>query len=311
MRSNGIKSAIIIIMIIGVFILAITIFFYRLNRDPAIPEKSESEIEEELNQMVIMHLENKYGEQFIIEKPRYGSSWHTTTQGSPIPGGSVGGKSGFPRYCYAFADSDMDFRFRVYVYRESLEKSLDINNVKEIQDGYCWKFIKEKMKDEIQEKLWDILDNNYKLFIRTDGDDFNSQLTANSTAEDYLKLAKSCPYIQIFIFVKASDDKSEKNVKKYASQLITDFKKIKNEFEISFDYYIVNSNDDFDSIDIVKEENGHFAGHDKNGKTWQNPIWDLKMEKRFGIEINTRTGKETIYNFSDDDLENYKSNLGN
>jgi len=45
MRSNGIKSAIIIIMIIGVFILAITIFFYRLNRDPAIPEKSESEIE--------------------------------------------------------------------------------------------------------------------------------------------------------------------------------------------------------------------------------------------------------------------------
>jgi len=29
------------------------------------------------------------------------------------------------------------------------------------------------------------------------------------------------------------------------------------------------------------------------------------MKKKFGIEIDTRTGKETIYNFSNDDLEDY------
>ncbi|WP_156882332.1 hypothetical protein [Lacrimispora indolis] len=72
---------------------------------------------------------------------------------------------------------------------------------------------------------------------------------------------------------------NQKKKQKYFLQLIAHFKKIENEFEISFDYYTVNNNDDFDSINVVKEENGHFAGHDRKWETWQNPIWDLKMKK--------------------------------
>jgi len=158
--------------------------------------------------MVKEYLENKYWERFVLEQ-----HWYGTGSGSPFPGVGGGTESGDPMYCYAYAEDDMDFRFRVYVYPESLEKSLDINNVKEIQDGYCWKYIKEKMKEEMQEKLGKILDREYKLFIRTSGDDFNSQLIANSTVEDYLRLAKFSPNIQCFIFVKVSNDESEKKSK--------------------------------------------------------------------------------------------------
>lgn len=299
---SGMKIVITFGVIIGGVVLGVVIFLnsniingHRESRD----EKKER-IERELRQMAEKHLESKYGERFVLEQ-----HWYGTGSGSPFPGVGGGTAIGDPTYCYASAESDMDFRFHVYVYPELLEQKLSINNVKEIQDGYCWKFIKEKMKEEMQEKLGKILDREYKLFIRTSGDDFNSQLTSNSTVEDYLRLAKFSPNIQCFIFVKVSNDESEKKIQKYFLQLIAHFKKIENEFEISFDYYIVNNNDDFDSIDVVKEENGHFAGHDRKGETWQNPIWDLKMKRKFGIEIDTRTGKETIYNFSNDDLEDY------
>ncbi|WP_024291078.1 hypothetical protein [Lacrimispora indolis] len=280
MRSNGIKSAIIIIMIIGVFILAITIFFYSPDRHKAIPEKSESEIEVELNQMVERHLENKYGERFIIVKPRYGSAWHTTTQGSPVPGGSVGGESGFPRYCIAYAESDMDFKFRVYVYRESLEKRLDINNVKEIQDSYSWKFLKEKVREYFDTRMGEMIPDERKWIISTLGSiRFGESINEDSPIEKYFLQYNKVNKVTLWITLIVNGE-SESDILQNALYAVTKefYEEYDEEVAIKISCFKVKKAEDFINMDGTEEENLKFSGEGKFD------TWREKLEYLFSIK---------------------------
>lgn len=272
--------------------IILIMFFYSLDRRSARREEEKETREEELNQMVKEYLENKYGENFMLEEPSYvsGSRWYGTGSGSPIPGMEGGTESGDPMYCYAYAESNMGFRFRVYVYPESLEKKLSINNVKEICDGYCWKFIKENMKIEIQKRLRNISDEEFKLLIISTGDKYSSNLTNNSTINDYLKEDRFWPHIRVYIFVKRNNEESEKEVKKYISEYIANLKGINNKFEVYLAYYKINDNDDFDSMDVIKEENELFSGYNIETPFWESAIWNLEMDKIFEDEV------DNIYN---------------
>lgn len=265
--------------------IILIMFFYSLDMRSARREEEKETREEELNQMVKEYLENKYGERFVLEQ-----HWYGTGSGSPFPGVGGGTESGDPMYCYAYAEDDMDFRFRVYVYPESLEKKLSINDVKEICDGYCWKFIKENMKIEIQKRLRNISDEEFKLLIISTGDKYSSNLTDNSTINDYLKEDRFWPYIRVCIFAKQNNEKSEKEVKIYISEYIENLKGINNKFKVYFAYYKINNKDDFDSMDVIKEENELFSGYNIETPFWESAVWNLEMDKIFDDEV------DNIYN---------------
>lgn len=280
MRSNGIKIIIMISLLIGGFILAVIIFFYGLGRHPAIPEKSESEIEEELNQMVVMHLENKYGERFIIVKPRYGPAWHTTTQGSPIPGGSVSGESGFPRYCIAYAESDMDFKFRVYVYRESLEKSLDINNVKEIRDSYSWKFLREKIREYFDTRMAEMIPDERKWIISTVeglrfGDSINKDSSLEQFLSEYNEGKKIDLWINLIVNGNSEDAVLEEDLYSITKEFYGKYDGKVNIYSLCFKAEAV---EDFINLEEKKEENLHFLKSKEFGS------WREKLKFLFSIK---------------------------
>ncbi|WP_313577879.1 hypothetical protein [Lacrimispora sp.] len=275
-----VKRETIMMLIVGIsgWIILI-IFFYSLDRRKVIPEKSESEIEEELNQMVERHLENKYGERFIIVKPRYGPAWHTTTQGSPVPGGSVGGESGFPRYCIAYAESDMDFKFRVYVYRESLEKRLDINNVKEIQDSYSWKFLREKIREYFETRMAEKIPDERKWIIdAVYSIRFGESINGDSPIEKYLLQYDEIDKMTLGIILIVNGE-SESDVLQHALYTVTkEFYEEYGVVDLGIVCYKVKTAEDFTNIDEKKYESIGFL---------EDLIWDTlweKLERLFSID---------------------------
>ena len=279
---SRVKRETIMMLIFGIsgWIIFI-IFFYSPDRRKAIPEKSESEIEEELNQMVERHLENKYRERFIIVKPRYGSAWHTTTQGSPVPGGSVGGESGFPRYCIAYAESDMDFKFRVYVYRESLEKRLDINNVKEIQDSYSWKFLKEKVREYFDTRMAEKIPNERKWIIMTadHGLRFGDDISKDSSLEQFFSKYDKGKKIDITINLIVAGEIEEAVLQEDLHYVMKEFyEKYVGKTSVYSLCFKTEVAEDFISLDERKEENRHFS----QDKKWE--YWREKFVFLFRIE---------------------------
>ncbi|WP_024347238.1 hypothetical protein [Lacrimispora indolis] len=285
MDKDSIKSRVkretIMMLIFGIsgWIMFI-IFFYSPDRRKAIPEKSESEIEEELNQMVERHLENKYGERFIIVEPRYGSAWHTTTQGSPVPGGSVGGESGFPRYCIAYAESDMDFKFRVYVYRESLEKRLDINNVKEIQDSYSWKFLKEKVREYFDTRMAEKIPDERKWIISTVEDlRFDDDINKDSSLEQYFSEYNSGEKIDLWVNLIVNGESEDADLQEDLYSVTKAFcEKYDGKVSIYLLCFKAEVAEDFINLYEEKTENLHFL------KVKGFDSWREKFKLLFRIE---------------------------
>ncbi len=91
------------------------------------------------------YLEEKYGREFCV------SPNHESMDNGPVPFAP----SYYAPYEYlAWEDEEDGYAFWTNVY----PKSLDNKEIKEIRDNYCWKFIGEKIKKELEARLEGIID---------------------------------------------------------------------------------------------------------------------------------------------------------
>ena len=91
------------------------------------------------------YLEEKYGREFCV------SPNHERMDNGPVPFAP----SYYAPYEYlAWEDEEDGYAFWTNVY----PKSLDNKEIKEIRDNYCWKFIGEKIKKELEARLEGIID---------------------------------------------------------------------------------------------------------------------------------------------------------
>ena len=96
------------------------------------------------------YLEEKYGRKFCVDpKPK-------SDDGSPIP---FAQPDYFTCEYRAWEDEEDGYAFWTEVYPVSLED----NRVLKIRDGYCWKFISSKIRDEMSEEWKEVTEEECKI----------------------------------------------------------------------------------------------------------------------------------------------------
>lgn len=117
-------------------------------------------------QMVIEHLEVKYNKKIVIS-----SDWHGTGSGSPVSGMV----SNAPSYCEVYAEDDPNYVFPAYKYQK-----LNKDGKNKILDGYCWNFIREEMRKNFENRVKEIIPEDYKIIIEINSDaTFNNNINKN------------------------------------------------------------------------------------------------------------------------------------
>ncbi|EXG85610.1 hypothetical protein K413DRAFT_2400 [Clostridium sp. ASBs410] len=275
---SGMKIVIIFGVIIGGAALGIAIFLNNniINGHWESRDEKKERIERELRQMAEKHLENKYGERFVLEQ-----HWYGTGSGSPFPGVGGGTESGDPMYCYAYAENDMDFRFRVYVYPESLEKSLDINNVKEIQDSYSWKFLREKIREYFDTRMAELIPDERKWIIMTadNGLRFGDGISEDSSLEQFFSKHDKGKKIDITINLIVAGEIENAVLQEDLYSVMKEFyEKYDGKASVYSLCFKAEVAEDFINLDEIKEENRHFS----QDKRWE--YWREKFVFLFRIE---------------------------
>ena len=225
--------------------------------------------------MVKEYLENKYWERFVLEQ-----HWYGTGSGSPFPGVGGGTESGAPMYWYAYAEDDMDFRFRVYVYPESLEKSLNINNVKEIRNGYSWKFLREKTREYFDTRMAEMIPDERKWIISTLGNiRFGESINEDSPIEKYFLQYNKVNKVTLWITLIANGE-SESDVLQNALYAVTKefYEEYDGEVALDIACFKVKIAEEFINMNEKEEENFEFS---REGKF---DTWREKLEYLFSIE---------------------------
>ncbi|WP_156882333.1 hypothetical protein [Lacrimispora indolis] len=198
MLNNGVKIAIIFGLIISGFILTCAIFSFGSDKKRLSDDEKDEIRQEELRQMVEKHLEDKYGERFIVEE-----GWHGTAAGDPLP---FPKDTGDPWYCIAYAESDLGFGFRVYVYPKVIGKEREVNNVGEIWDGYCWKFLREQIRKDLETGVDKAIPLEYKLVVYADFDTvFDDDIQRDSSIESYIRNADGNK-IEVYLYLIIDND---------------------------------------------------------------------------------------------------------
>lgn len=153
--------------------------------------------QEEQRQMVEEHLENKYGERFIAE-----NIYHYT----------------------AYAVNDPDFVFPAYVYSKSTGKKGGINNEKEVIDGYCWKFFKERIREELKNRTDKVIFQDYKLVILADCEMvFNNAVDRESFIESYIESTENGCSMSLYFITDQNDELLREQLYMVLKQYDADF----------------------------------------------------------------------------------------
>lgn len=94
------------------------------------------------------YLEEKYRRDFCVAP-----EWEGGSGGSPVPFAPYEGNGS--RTYLAWENEEDGYAFRTNVCPESL----DDRRIREIRDNYCWKFISQKIKEELETRLEGIIDD--------------------------------------------------------------------------------------------------------------------------------------------------------
>jgi hypothetical protein len=175
---------------------------------------------------------------------------------------------------------DMDFRFRVYVYPESLEKSLDINNVKEIQDSYSWKFLREKIREYFETRMAEMIPDERKWIISTlNYIRFDESINEDSPIEEYLSQYNKVNKVALWITLLVNGE-SESDILQNALYVVTKefYEKYDGEVAIKISCFKVKTAEDFIGMAEKEEENLDFS---EEGKF---DTWREKLEYLFSIK---------------------------
>jgi hypothetical protein len=264
--------AIIIGVIIGGLILTVTMRFVKSLF--IVPKVTDDEVilkQEQRLEVIKSHLEKKYGKKFVI------NSEGTDGGGSPLPF-----SSGYYTVTYkAYAEDDPDFCFIVDV----VPVSINNNEIKEIRDSYCWKFLREKLKSEVEETLNGNFDGDYKLILYLSSSaTFENNIRPDSSMDDYFNGSRKSPAIYIDLFTAEKDKNLEIETEQKISRLLKKIKEKSDHVDIKFRYYVMKKQEDFDAIDITKE---HLRLYDNEIYHTYRAVGDMEQEMKFQLIIDT------------------------
>ncbi len=263
-------------IVVGIIIFTLVILFVKEVRDYHKRGKEKVQvITDQYPNAIKKHLEEKYGKKFNINP-----NWKNTGGGSPIPFSEDGSSI----YYEVYAEDASDFPFRVYVYPIS-EKD---RSIEEIRDSYCWKFLREELRKRFKDRLDGVLPEGYKLSIETVGNiTFENYVTPASSIEEYFKSYRFQPTIYIYIYTHNSEKTVEQKSEESAFLLLNEFKDNIDNISMKFIYYVIENKDDFDSIDVIREEKKNLAVYSDDTETSYKRIRSMEKEEKFKIEINS------------------------
>ncbi|MFR3729035.1 hypothetical protein [Lacrimispora sp.] len=271
-----VKILVVIAIINGVIVGGSIIFFIVLflkgfSTTPKVTEEEVKLEQEQRLEVVKRHLEKKYEKKFVI------NSDGTDGGGSPIPF-----SSGYYTVTYeAYAEDDPNFRFIVDVVPVSIKN----NEIKEIRDSYCWKFLKEKLNNEIKETLNGDFDGDYKLILYLSSSaTFENNIKPDSSIKDYFNGNGKSPAIYIDMFTTQKAKKLEIKTEQKISQLLDKIKEQSDHVDITFSYYVMKKNEDFYAIDITRE---HLRLYDNDIYRTYRAVGDMDKELKFQLMIDT------------------------
>lgn len=237
-----IKVVIITLLIVGTIFGSIVILFIGMEKKQKIKDEEMKIRKAETIKRAENYLEKKYGKKFIVNPDGFNDIE------SFIPGKVENNY----RVCYeASSLDDPNYVFRVYFY---INKNNNQYN-EQIRDNYCWKFLRENLRSKIEDKVGLTLDNGYKFEMWLSPDiTFNYNISQNSNIEEYFKNTINGMDISIYIFSYKNEDEVEKKIKGNMEILLNNIKNESENARIYCTYFVTSNKNDFDSIDIHKEE---------------------------------------------------------
>ena len=275
-----VRVILIVLFAIGSIIGVIILLFVKLEENKKAEEMETKMRETELVESLKNHLENKYGKKFIINPE--GSS----DGGSFIPAKK---NENMKVYYEAFTEDDPDFIFRVYV---------EIGPKTKISDNYCWKFLREKLRNKIINELDMLSKEDYKLTIKMYADTtFNDDITPESSIEDYLRGEFNRPSIFINLLTYKSDYGIETSAKEKINKILNQLIENSSWSMVYFTYYVTKDINDYNAINVAEEEKSIFIIFENRIKKSYIPIKSMELEKKFKVtdvskELNYENRKE-------------------
>ncbi len=223
-------------------------------------ERRNEELVASYPEEIKAYLEEKYGRDFCVNPKWKGGG------GSPFPLEHY-----FTYDFIAWEDEEDSYAFWTKVY----PVSLDDNNVVEIRDSYCWKFISRKIRDEISEAWKEITEEECKIIIdplRTDIS-FGKSINENSGIKEALKEIET--EISIFVIFSPELELGETELNIATEEIATNFY---NEYikesgcQLCIYIWETYTKEDFLKIEPEKSEQYHFGVKEPESE-YENKGW--------------------------------------
>ena len=216
------------------------------------------------------YLKDKYGKNFYVNPDYHFYS------GSPIPASNTRS----PYMFEVWEEGNDGYVFNVWIDTVSFED----DQIKDIQDNYCWKFLSIMMKEWFQEEMADILPEEYKLiFVDPIMSEKNESITPNSPLVYYFETRETTDYLYLYLILPPGssyedDGLTEENV----TQVIKDFYHSFPKVRIRFFIKQITTMEDYEKISVRKQENSkYYLANDRNAP----PFLDVKMDSKVDVNL--------------------------
>ena len=227
------------------------------------------------------YLEEKYGREFCV------SPNHERMDNGPVPFAP----SSYVTYRYlAWEDEEDGYAFWIRLY----PKSLDNKEIREIKDNYCWKFIGEKIKEELEARLEGIIDE-YRIIaypVYSDNMFFKEKINQDSGIKEALLDSENI-HICICVFVSPKiqfdGDGSLPEIEKIVEGFYNDYFQADSQV---LDFYIHETYTEEDYLKIEPEKTEQYSLNVKESE-YEGGAW-VPVDYKTIMQISIIRGEEII-----------------
>ena len=214
------------------------------------------------------YLKDKYGKNFYVNPDYHFYS------GSPIPASNTRS----PYMFEVWEEGNDGYVFNVWIDTVSFED----DQIKDIQDNYCWKFLSIMMKEWFQEKMADILPEEYKLiYVEFSRLPFDQSINQYSPLEYYFEVVNAPSELNLHLIVPPGSSYAEGGLTEASiAQSVKEF--CQNHPKAIIGLYLEQTKDmeDYERIRVKEQENSQFYLYEDT-----NSFLDMEMDLKMDIEL--------------------------
>lgn len=268
-QSKGTNSMVKIVIVTLVIILAVlTIgiaFIAAFFRQQKQTEEQNRNLVKSQPDEIQKYLEEKYGRQFIID-PHFEAR----------PNGPIPAKNTNAPYIYeVYENQDKENIFWTYVYPQSAKNQ----EIKEIEDNYCWKYVKQLTKEYLEREMAEMLPEEYRIIFLADPTiKFDASSSPTLLLEDYISNASSKVYIRIYIVTPPGRENENLTEDKISPILSGYYNKSKGNARITFIHYQAETYDGYKDIDVKELEDSVFYLHQERTRLKEYVNFEKKLK---------------------------------